>query len=357
MEFLIFFIGFIVGVCVVSVFAIIAQKQSTKDRDTLMEQMKLFLENSANKVLAENSSMLTIKNAENLEEFFKRFKDKLEDFQKRNEENLKFESEKLANFDNNIKNFLAAGTQISKDTERFVNVMKSDNRTQGHWGEIVLERVLNSSGLRNGEEYKIQKTSTEGRPDATVFLPENRCIYIDAKTSLSSWDGFVNATDNSDKEKFLKDFINSTKQHINGLSKRNYSDDTKSPDFVLMFIPIEGCYSLMFCEDCTLWDYAWKNNVMPVSPSTLLAALKIINYFHIVDKQNKNILEMAELCTSIHDKFSALLGELLKIRTNLDTSLAKLNGKGNIISQIQKLETLGCKYSKALPKIQEDDAE
>lgn len=357
MEFLIFFVGFVMGACIVAVFAALFQKQSTRDKESLTEQMKLFLENSASKVLTENTSMLANKNNENLEEFFKRFKDKIEDFQKQNEENFRLESEKLTNFDNNIKNFLAAGNQISKDTERFINVMKSDNRTQGHWGEIVLERVLESSGLRRGEEYQVQKTSTEGRPDATVFLPQNRVVYIDAKTSLSSWDSFVNAENNDDKDKYLKDFISSTKHHISGLGKRNYNADVVSPDFVLMFIPIEGCYSLMFCEDCTLWDYAWKNNVMPVSPSTLLAALKIINYFHIVDRQNKNILEMAELCTSIHDKFSSLLGELLKIRLNLDTSLAKLNGKGNIINQIQKLETLGCKYSKELPKIQEKDSE
>lgn len=357
MEFLIFFVGFLMGACIVGLIVALSQKQLARDKEILMEQMKLFFENSANKVLAENTSILANKNNENLEEFFKRFKDKIEDFQKKNEENFRLEAEKLTNFDNNIKNFLVAGNQISKDTERFVNVMKSDNRTQGHWGEIVLERVLEASGLRGGEEYQIQKTSSEGRPDATVILPQKRVVYIDAKTSLLSWNSFVTAEGEEEKDKCLKNFINSAKQHINGLAKRNYNEDASSPDFVLMFIPIEGCYSLMFCEDCTLWDYAWKNNVMPVSPSTLLAALKIINCFHIVDRQNKNILEMAELCTSIHDKFSSLLGELIKIKSNLDSSLAKLNGKGNIINQIQKLEILGCKYSKELPKVQEDDGE
>ena len=117
-----------------------------------------------------------------------------------------------------------------------------------------------------------------------------------------------------------------------------------------MFIPIESCYSLMFCDDCALWDYAWKNGVMPVSPSTLLAALKIINSFYVVDRQNKNILEMARLCTSVHDKFAALLSELLKIRDNLNNSLKKLNGTGNIINQISKLEKLGCEYQKEIPE-------
>ena len=148
--------------------------------------------------------------------------------------------------------------------------------------------------------------------------------------------------------------MDSTKAHITGLAKRDYSVEDASPDYVLMFIPIENCYSMMFCDDCTLWDFAWKNKVMPVSPSTLLAALKIINSFHVVDRQNKNVMEMARLCTNIHDKFAALLTELLKIRDNLNTSLKKLNGTGNIINQIAKLEKLGCVYTKELPELPEE---
>ena len=232
--------------------------------------------------------------------------------------------------------------------------MKADNRSSGKWGEIVLERVLEASGLRKDEEYKIQSGTAEGRPDAIVFLPEGRCVYIDSKTSFASWDGFVNAKDDAEKQIHLKQFIDSTKAHINGLAKRDYSVEDSSPDYVLMFIPIESCYSMMFCDDCALWDYAWKNKVMPVSPSTLLAALKIINAFHVVDRQNKNILEMARLCTNVHDKFAALLTELLKIRDNLNTALKKLNGTGNIINQISKLEKLGCTYSKELPQLPDE---
>lgn len=208
--------------------------------------------------------------------------------------------------------------------------------------------------IAKNEEYKIQKGTAEGKPDATVFLPEGRCVYIDSKTSFAAWDGFVNAQDENEKQIHIKQFVDSTKTHINGLAKREYSVEEASPDYVLMFIPIESCYSMMFCDDYALWDYAWKNRVMPVSPSTLLAALKIINAFHIVDRQNKNVLEMARLCTNIHDKFAALLAELLKIRDNLNSSLKKLNGSGNIINQIEKLEKLGCTYTKELPEMPED---
>ena len=118
-----------------------------------------------------------------------------------------------------------------------------------------------------------------------------------------------------------------------------------------MFIPIEGCYTMMVCEDCALWDYAWKNGIMPVSPSTLMASLKIINAFHKVDKQNKNVQEMTKICVSIHDKFSQLLSEMLKARDNLSATINKLDGKGGIINQLEKLESLGADCEKQIPEI------
>ena len=361
MEILIFLGGFLVGaICIFVPMHLINKNNQnavlSQDAvfEKMQEQMKLYFENTANKIFKESSSELSEQNKEKLEEFFKRFKERIEDFEKRTDENFKAETEKFTVFDANIKNFLETGNRISKDANSLVNVMKSDNRTSGRWGEIVLERVLEASGLRKDEEYKVQSGTAEGRPDATVFLPEGRQVYIDSKTSIQAWDGFVNAENDEDKQYFLKQFVDSTKAHITGLSKRDYSVEEVSPDYVLMFIPIESCYSLMFCDDCTLWDFAWKNKVMPVSPSTLLAALKIINAFHVVDRQNKNVLEMARLCTSVHDKFASLLSELLKIRDNLDTSLKKLNGTGNIITQITKLEKLGCTYTKEIPEIKED---
>lgn len=354
MQILIFLGGFLFGALCVFISFKVINKNSETSQNVMLEQMKLYFENTANKIFKENSSELSNQNREKLDEFFKRFKEKIDDFEKRSEQNFKTESENFTKFDMNIKSFLDAGNKISQDTNSLVRVMKADNRSSGKWGEIVLERVLEASGLRKDEEYKIQSGTAEGRPDAIVFLPEGRCVYIDSKTSFASWDGFVNAQDDAEKQIHLKQFVDSTKAHINGLAKRDYSVEDSSPDYVLMFIPIESCYSMMFCDDCALWDYAWKNKVMPVSPSTLLAALKIINAFHVVDRQNKNILEMARLCTNVHDKFAALLTELLKIRDNLNNALKKLNGTGNIINQISKLEKLGCTYSKELPQLPDE---
>lgn len=354
MDILVFLVGFFIGALCVFITFKVMNKNNKTSQDLMLEQMKLYFENTANKIFKESSSELSVQNREKLDEFFKRFKEKIEDFEKRAEENFKTETEHFTKFDMNIKSFLETGNKISHDANSLVNVMKSDNRASGRWGEIVLERVLEASGLRKEEEYKIQMGTAEGRPDATVFLPEGRCIYIDSKTSFAAWDGFVNTQDETEKQIHLRQFIDSTKAHINGLAKRDYSVEDASPDYVLMFIPIESCYSMMFCDDCALWDFAWKNKVMPVSPSTLLAALKIINSFHVVDRQNKNVMEMARLCTNIHDKFAALLTELLKIRDNLNTSLKKLNGTGNIINQIAKLEKLGCVYTKELPEFPEE---
>lgn len=354
MEFLIFIIGFAVGAIAVYVPLFLGIKNEQSVKDAMFEQMKLYFENTANKVIKESSTELTEQNREKLDEFFKRFKEKIDDFEKRAEENFKIEAEKFTRFDMNIKSFLEAGNKITQDTNALVNVMKSDNRKQGHWGEIVLERVLEASGLRKDEEYKIQFGTGEGRPDAAVFLPQEKCVYIDAKTSLASWDGYVNAEDDNEKDIHLRQFVDSTKAHIAGLAKRDYSVDEVSPDYVLMFIPIESCYSMMFCEDCALWDLAWKNKIMPVSPSTLLAALKIINSFHVVDRQNKNAIEISRLCSGMLDKFSALLNDLLKIRTNLDTTLKKLNGTGNILNQIKKIEKLGGVISKQIPELPEE---
>ena len=343
MEILIFIGGFVFGSVCVFIPFFMAQKNTRAD-----------FENLANRIFKENSVEFSAQNRERLDEFFKLFKERIEDFEKRTEDNFKQEKENFTIFDLNIKNFLETGKKISMDANALVNVMKSDNRTSGKWGEIVLERVLEASGLRKDEEYKIQSGSSDGRPDATVFLPDNRCIYIDSKTSFASFEGYVNSDNEYEKENYLKQFIDSTKAHISGLAKRDYSSDDRSPDYVLMFIPIESCYAMLFCEDCALWDFAWKNKVMPVSPSTLLAALKIINSFHVVDRHNKNALEVTRICSRMIDKFSDLLGDLTKIKNAYNSAVTRLTGKDNIINQLTRIEELGVKGSKSIPEIPEE---
>lgn len=344
MEILIFIVGFILGGVCVFVPFYLAQKNNQANFESL-----------ANKIFKESSAELVSQNRDKLDDFFKRFKERIEDFERRAEENFRQEKENFTVFDVNIKNFLEAGKKISMDTNSLVSVMKSDNRTSGKWGEIVLERVLEASGLRKNEEYKLQTGIAEGRPDATVFLPDDRCIHIDSKTSFAAWEGYVNAKDEAERVMYQKQFSDSTRAHISVLAKRDYAADEKTPDYVLMFIPIEGCYSMLFCEDCALWDYAWKNKVMPVSPSTLLAALKIINSFHIVDRQNKNALEISRICSKMIDKFSDLLSDMNKIKSSFNSAMTRLTGKDNIINQLNRIEELGVKGNKEIPDIPKID--
>ncbi len=279
MDILFFLAGFLLGAIIVSVVFVVANNKTKSNSDALFNQMQLYFENTANKIFKESSQEFSTQNKEKLEDFFIRFRAKIEDFEKRTEEKFKTEQENFTKFDLNIRNFIEEGNKISQHTNTLEKIMKSDNRTQGHWGEIVLEKVLEASGLRRDEEYFVQKSAPEGRPDAIINLPENKCVMIDAKTSLASWAAYLEAESEDAKNNALKSFKDSTKAHIAGLSKRNYEPECgyTSPDYIMMFIPIESCYSLLFCDENELWNLAWKNNIMPVSPSTLLAGLKIIN--------------------------------------------------------------------------------
>lgn len=358
MEIIIFLVGLLIGITVTTVFFKAFQKSSKSMTDELVSQMKLQFENTANKIFKESSEEFSNVNKEKLEDFFLKFKEKIEDFQKRTEENFKEETVKFTRFDENIKSFLEAGSQISQNTNSLISVMKSDNRTQGHWGEIVLERVLEASNLRRDEEFLIQKSLGEGRPDAIVLLPEKKCVMIDAKTSFSSWYEYLNAEDDMTRAEKIKEFRDSTKAHIQGLAKRDYStyEDYTGCEYILMFIPIESCYSLMFCDDCALWDLAWKNNIMPVSPSTLLATLKIINSMLVVNRQKNNSVEISRLCSKMLDKFAEMTKDVLNARKSIANALTKLQGRDNILTNIEKIQDLGITMSKTIPTLP-DEAE
>ncbi|MBQ3311628.1 DNA recombination protein RmuC [bacterium] len=351
-----YIIGFISGSLITAIIIFIVLNKNKKEQNETFKQMEVNFENLANKVLEQNSEKLTVSNKEKLDDFFMKFKEKIEDFEKRTNEKFKNEDENFIKFDENIKRFIETGSKIAKDTYNLSNIMKSDNRTQGQWGEIVLERVLEASGLRKDEEYFIQNANlTEGRPDAIIQLPENKFVIIDAKTSLASFSAYLNAENEQEKKQFFAEFKNSTKVHISGLAKRDYTSsfDKLTPEYVLMFIPIESCYSLMFCDDNELWDYAWKNKIMPVSPSTLLASLKIINSFLTINKQNKNAQEIARIATKLLDKFSDMIKNIRAAREKIDLGLRQLDGKDSLIINAGKMIELGATMNKEMPHAEE----
>ncbi len=356
METVFFLTGIIIGLItgIIATFAVykIQQKNNLKSQEDMYNQMQLVFENIANKIAKENTQDFTNISKERMNELLEPFKEKIEEFKKKFEEN----NQKFTTLDLHIKDVIETGNKITKDTSTLSQALKGDNIKQGKWGELILERVLELSALRKGEEYIIQPSVEMKRPDAAILLPDKKAVFIDAKTSLASYDSYINAETEEQKEYYLKQFKESTKTHISNLSKREYFEVTEfnSPEYVLMFIPIESCYSMLFLEDAQLWELAWKNKIMPVSPSTLLAALKIINSFNIVQRQNNNALEIASLAGKMIDKFAEMIKDLNTAQKAISQILTKLVGRGNIISQIEKLQELGAKSSKQIPQISDE---
>jgi len=255
--------------------------------------------------------------------------------------------------------------QMSKETINLTKALKGDNKTQGNWGELVLERVLEKSGLEKNREYFVQQsfTNDEGKrvlPDVVIHLPDNKKMIVDSKVSLTAYEQFVNSEDETQKALFLKEHINSLKRHIEQLSEKKYEDIYKieSPDFVLLFIPIEPAFAVAINSDNFLYNKAFDKNIVIVTPSTLLATLRTIDTMWNNEKQQKNALEIARQAGSLYDKFHGLLNDLIGIGKKIDASKTDYNaamnklveGNGNLINSVEKLKKMGAKAKKALPE-------
>lgn len=349
---LIFLTGVLIGAMVTYFVQKIIKNKSEKSHNDayaeVYEKMQLQFENLSNKIFKETTQDFSNSSKERIAEILEPFKDKFDELKKQSTYNI----EQGAKLDMHIKEVLEAGAKISNDTNTLAAALKGDNMKQGKWGELILEKVLELSGLRKGEEYETQTSFGSKKPDATIFLPEQKAVFIDAKTSLASYDLFLNAQTEEEAQFALKQFKESVKSHITGLSKREYFEieDYISPEYVLMFIPIESCYSLLFADNGDLWELAWKNKIMPVSPSTLMAALKIINSFNMVNRQNKNAQEIAALSGKMIDKFAEMVKDLNNVQSNLSKVMTKLSGRDNLIRQCERLTDLGAKNAKQIPE-------
>lgn len=348
MEILMFFAGLGVGFILTAIVYTIIQNKKNEAYQQVCEKMQLQFENLSNRIFKETTQDFSSLTKERLSEILEPFKEKFEDFNKQSA----LSNEQFVKLDLHIKDIIETGAKISSDTNTLSSALKGDNIKQGKWGELILERVLELSGLRKGEEYILQASFERKKPDAVILLPENRAIYIDAKTTLSSYEAYANAQSQEEASHYFNEFSASVKKHIAGLSGREYFEieEYDSPEYVLMFIPIESCYSLLFSNGGELWELAWKNKIMPVSPSTLLAALKIISSFNVVNRQNKNAQEIARLSGRMIDKFVEVLNDVKCMRSSLDSIYKKLDGQGNLIRQAQKLEELGAKAAKQIPE-------
>jgi len=339
--------------------------EEKKRLEEVKEQMKQEFALIANKILKENSEEFSRHSKKNINSLIDPLKEKIEKFEKKVEDTyekgLKDQSDLKAEF----KKIYALSVQLDKDAKSLTKALKADSKQQGNWGEVVLERILEESGLTKGQEYLVQETgeNVEGniiRPDVIIQLPEDKFIIIDAKVSLTAYQEFVTFEDKNDKEKALKRHIDSVKKHVKELSDKNYPSikDKNTPDFVLMFLPVEPAFAAAIQADHSLFNYAWERKVVIVSPTTLLATLRTIESIWRQEKQTRNALDIARQAGSLYDKFVGFTDDLNKIGGYLDKTQKsyeearkKLSeGRGNLVGQVEKLKVMGAKTQKSIDK-------
>jgi DNA recombination protein RmuC len=333
--------------------------------EKIQEKFRAEFKNLANEILEEKTQKFTEQNKTKLEEILKPLGEKIRDFEKRVEDTYDKESKERFSLVKEIKTLSELNIRISEDTKNLTVALKSDSKKQGNWGELVLERVLESSGLVKGQEYIREfSTRSEGgdtyRPDVIVNLPDNKHIIIDSKVSLTAYTDFVNSEIPEEKDKFLKQHLFSIRNHVKLLGEKSYQNlgafDT--PDYVLLFIPIESSFSIALQSDPELFNFAWEKNVVIVSPTTLLATLRTVSSIWKHEKQELNAKEIARQTGDLYDKFTGFVDDLLDLGNKLDStrktyesSMNKLStGKGNLVSRANKIKELGAKATKSLPK-------
>jgi DNA recombination protein RmuC len=350
-------------------------KAQLKDKATELEQIQKRLtvefENVAHKILKEHSAEFTTLNQKNIGDILSPLKEKITTFEKKVEESYEKSLRDQTDLKAELKKLQELNHKISNDAQNLTQALKGDVKKQGNWGEVVLERVLERSGLTLGREYEreVVDENSDGkqiRPDVIIHLPDKKHLIVDSKVSLVAYERLVNEQSDDLRVQHLADHLKSLRSHIKMLSDRHYpsAKNLNSPDFVLLFLPIESSFSIAIQEDHELFNFAWDNKVVIVSPSTLLASLRTIASIWKQENQTKNALEIASLGASLYDKFVNFVQDLEKVgkgieaaQANYTNALNKLHtGKGNLIRTSEKLKDLGIKTQKALPDhLIEDD--
>jgi DNA recombination protein RmuC len=333
--------------------------------EKLNEKFTKEFENLANKILDEKSLKFTTQNQENIKNILNPLQEKIKGFEDKVEKTHKESIDYHAALRQQILGLKELNQQMSKETLNLTKALKGDNKIQGNWGELVLERVLEKSGLEKDREYFVQQsfTNDDGRrilPDVVIHLPDNKKMIVDSKVSLVAYEQYINEEDETLKERFLKEHVASLKRHVDQLSDKKYEDIYKieSPDFVLLFIPIEPAFAIALNADTYLYNKAFEKNIIIVTPSTLLATLRTIDTMWNNEKQQRNALEIARQAGALYDKFQGFLIDLIGIGKRIDESKKEysnamnklVEGRGNIITSVEKLKKMGAKAKKSLPE-------
>ena len=348
-------------------FANLREKLATQkqEMEELQKKFTTEFENIAHKILKQNSQEFTQVNQKNISEILNPLREKIQLFEKKVEDTYEKGLKDQTDLKAELKKLHDLNMKISDEANNLTKALKGDVKKQGNWGEVILERILERSGLTEGREYEKQfsvagENGMRQQPDVVINLPDQKHIIVDSKVSLVAYERFVNATDENDRPRFIKEHLLSIKTHVKLLSDKHYQNapGLNSPDFVLLFVPIESSFSVAIEADQDLFSYAWDNKVVIVSPSTLLATLRTIASIWQQENQTRNALEIARQGGALYDKFVNFIADLEKIGTNIDQTrknydlaMNKLyDGRGNLIRSAEKLKELGAKASKELPQ-------
>ncbi|MDT7830274.1 DNA recombination protein RmuC [Pricia sp. S334] len=330
----------------------------------LQERFTKEFENLANKILEEKSLKFTERNEKNIKNILTPLNEKIQLFEKKVEESRKENFGIYQALKQQLLNLSTQNLKITQEAENLTKALKGDSKMQGNWGELVLERVLERSGLEKDREYTVQKSfkKEDGSrllPDVIINLPDNKKMIVDSKVSLTAYERMINA-DEDLRKGFLKAHVNSLKRHVDQLSSKKYEDlyAMESPDFVLMFIPIEPAFAVALNYDNNLYNKAFDQNIVIVTPTTLLATLRTIDSMWNNEKQQRNAIEIARQAGALYDKFEGFVSDLDKVGKKIDDAkseysgaMSKLvDGRGNIVISIEKLKKMGAKAKKSLPE-------
>jgi DNA recombination protein RmuC len=336
------------------------QQTAQEAKTVLSDQFK----NLANEILEEKSKRFAEQNQQNLDTLLKPLQEKLTDFRKQVDETYQSEARERFALKQEVEKLAGLNLRMTDETRALTNALKGESKTQGDWGELVLETILENSGLRKGEEYLVQDTQTisDGsrlQPDVVIRLPESKHLVIDSKVSITAYTRYIQADDDSIKTAELNSHVLSIKQHIQGLSAKNYQDlyGVGSIDFVLMFIPIEPAFLAAMRHAPDIYQDALKKNIVIVCPSTLLATVRTVAHLWRQEHQNRNAQEIARQCASLYDKFVGFVEDLDKVGQRLEQAqisyadaVGKLKtGRGNLIRTAENVKKLGVKPNKSLP--------
>ena len=326
--------------------------------------MALQFENLAQKIFDDKSTKMTDQNYQQLNQLLSPLKERIKDFEKKVEETYSNERAERGHLKGEISKLIELNQSMSKEAHSLALALKGENKTQGNWGEMILENILERSGLRKGEEYFTQETlrNAEGemlRPDVIVKLPDGKHLIVDSKMTLTAYEACVNAVSEPDKDRYASAHVESLKQHVLRLSEKKYhlAEQVISPDFVMLFMPLEPAFALAFKLKPELFEQAWDKNVAIVSPTTLLSSLRTVSSLWKQERQQRNALDIAKRGGELYDKFASIVKDLETLGDKLNTVqkthteiMNKISmGRGNLISQVEKLKELGAKADKSLP--------